>query len=296
MICFVILHYIVKEETIKCVKSIKDKVIGDKKIIIVDNFSPNNSGKELKKIYKDDNEVDVILNDINSGYASGNNKGYIYAKKNFNPEYIVILNNDVEIDSNEFTSKLYESYEKQKFHILGPDVYSTTYKLHQNPKRLHPYSYSEIKRLNEKFEKNQNLTKELKLKCIIKKYNFVLNYLYKYRRSKLNIDISKIQFDIILHGSCLILSKDFIHLYDKVFQEGGFFYYEMEMLNYICKRDGLISKYDPALKVLHHQNISTNAAFNKVIDKTLFSNKCNYESTCVFLKLMENESIDKDNI
>ena len=66
MVCFIVLHYMVKEETITCINNLK-KVFGDKKIIIVDNFSPNNSGKELKELYKNDSEIMVLLNNENSG-------------------------------------------------------------------------------------------------------------------------------------------------------------------------------------------------------------------------------------
>ena len=38
MTCFVILHYMAADETIKCVDSILNNVEGEKKIIVVDNF------------------------------------------------------------------------------------------------------------------------------------------------------------------------------------------------------------------------------------------------------------------
>ena len=55
--CFVILHYIAAEETEKCVESLL-RLAGDKKIIIVDNASPNGSGKKLQEMYRDEAAVD----------------------------------------------------------------------------------------------------------------------------------------------------------------------------------------------------------------------------------------------
>ena len=49
MVTFVILHYMVKEETINCVKSVM-ALDGEKSIVIIDNNSQNNSGKLLKKM------------------------------------------------------------------------------------------------------------------------------------------------------------------------------------------------------------------------------------------------------
>ncbi|HEM5053539.1 TPA: glycosyltransferase, partial [Streptococcus suis] len=84
MICFIILHYMVKEETIKCVESILEREMDNIQIIIVDNLSPNNSGQELFEYYKGNDIVDVLLNDENAGFASGNNVGYSYTKEKYN--------------------------------------------------------------------------------------------------------------------------------------------------------------------------------------------------------------------
>ena len=53
MVCFIILHYMVIEETLSCVENIKS-IEGNKKIIIVDNNSSNGSGKQLEDLYRDD--------------------------------------------------------------------------------------------------------------------------------------------------------------------------------------------------------------------------------------------------
>ena len=60
MVCFVILHYMALEETILCVESIRGSVEGEKKIIVVDNCSPNGSIKGLEEKYQDAGDVDVL--------------------------------------------------------------------------------------------------------------------------------------------------------------------------------------------------------------------------------------------
>lgn len=61
MISFVVLHYLVTDETIATVKSILDNV-KDCYIIIVDNDSPNNSFEDLVAFYSGYNNVFVIKN------------------------------------------------------------------------------------------------------------------------------------------------------------------------------------------------------------------------------------------
>ena len=95
MFCYIILHYKVYDETVSCVKSIQESNCNQKKIIIIDNFSNNGTGEQLQEFYKDDEEIDVLINDENLGFAKGNNVAYQYSKLKYNPDFIVIMNKDV---------------------------------------------------------------------------------------------------------------------------------------------------------------------------------------------------------
>ena len=64
----------------------------------------------------------MLINDENLGFAKGNNVAYQYSKLKYNPDFIVIMNNDVEIETNNFEEKVSEIYEREKFHLLGPDI------------------------------------------------------------------------------------------------------------------------------------------------------------------------------
>lgn len=293
MICFVILHYMVIDETIGCISSIKDKIKSTKKIIVVDNKSPNNSGEELAELYKSDDEVVILLNNCNDGFAKGNNHGFRYAKDLYSPDFIVVMNNDVEIMQHDFESRLYSEYKRHEFDILGPDIYSTTYKIHQSPKRANSYSYEEVVRLNKKYKSQLSNSIFVNIKCILKKITPLRMFVYKKRRK--DSDYTKPLTNVILHGACVIYSKKYISRYSFAFLEGTFFYYEMEILDYFCKRNGLLTIYSPDLKVAHHQNVSTNVAYKSMKEKTFFANKCNYESTLFFIKFMEENPIS-DNV
>ena len=116
---------------------------------------------------------------------------------------------------------------------------------------------------------------------------FLREIIYKKRRKK--IDYSKKYYNVPLHGACLIFSKDYIEQYANAFFDKTFFYYECEILDYICRVDNRKTVYSPDIKVEHHQNISTNVVYKNIIQKTLFANKCNYESTLAFLNYMKSK-------
>ena len=69
------------------------------KVVIVDNCSVDNSYERLKEISKND-KVICIKTDKNKGFASGNNYGARYAIKEYNADYIIFANPDVEFSDN----------------------------------------------------------------------------------------------------------------------------------------------------------------------------------------------------
>lgn len=85
MICYVILHFKNLDDTIKCVKSLKNTTDHSSRYIVVDNGSGDGSGEKLKQLYGNDTQCDVLLLPKNVGFSKGNNEGYRYAKQNFYP-------------------------------------------------------------------------------------------------------------------------------------------------------------------------------------------------------------------
>ena len=69
MIYFIILHYMVEKETEKCVDSIL-KLDGSKKIVIVDNCSPNDSFNKLNEYYINNKDVILLQTSENLGFAN----------------------------------------------------------------------------------------------------------------------------------------------------------------------------------------------------------------------------------
>ena len=110
-ISFVILHYLVSDQTKKSIDSIKKNIDTDNYIIvIVDNFSNNGSIEEIEKYVKNSEKIVVVKNEKNLGFANGNNAGIKYINQNYNCDFICVLNNDVYLKSSNIYSEIMKEY------------------------------------------------------------------------------------------------------------------------------------------------------------------------------------------
>lgn len=282
---FVVLHYMAYEMTVECISSLlqhfgKDDI----KIVVVDNASNNGSGKQLEAFYKDIDKVDVLLNPKNEGFARGNNFGYRYLKENYQPEYMIVMNNDVLIEQNDFLDKIDEIYKQTKFAVLGPDIYCPAAKKHQNPAHLNGFDKTEVQQL----------------------YNRIAQYcahpaFYYYKRETLGrlkrkilkkpqatdaIDRSKMMENVVLHGACYIFSPDFIAWRDDCFCPETFLYMEEDILHYECMANGMKMLYSPDIKVKHLEDVSTNASIKSEFKKFKMKNSEMKKSIEAFISIM----------
>ena len=121
------------------------------------------------------------------------------------------------------------------------------------------------------------------LRCYLKQFPLLRKTQAKLKKGSRNIDHSKKCYDVPLHGSCVVFSKQFVDRRKEVFFPGTFFYYEMEILDYECQMEGYKEVYDPKLKVFHHQNVSTNATYTNEVRRVRFMNQQNLASIKAFL-------------
>jgi GT2 family glycosyltransferase len=69
------------------------------------------------------NELTLIKNSKNHGFAEGNNITIEYALGNLNPEYILLLNNDTVVEPNFLTNLVKVAEKDEKIGVLGPLIY-----------------------------------------------------------------------------------------------------------------------------------------------------------------------------
>jgi GT2 family glycosyltransferase len=162
-VSIVILNWNGVEDTIECLESLYQIKYRNYDVIVVDNNSRDNSVRMIKnyvngeikvksnffdynydnkpiktteytreeslkinkKVTNGSNEekLTIIKNEKNYGFPEGNNVGIRYALKNLNPDYILLLNNDIVVDQ-DFLKELVDAGESnEKIGILGPKIY-----------------------------------------------------------------------------------------------------------------------------------------------------------------------------
>lgn len=249
---YVILHYNSIEETRACVESIRQtSAYADSRIVIVDNASPNGTGKTLADEYASADRTDVLLNDENTGFSRGNNLGYQYIREKYDADYITICNNDVVFPDRDYTEKIEKAQQETGFDVLGPDIFQTTLKIHQSPLGADAPTKRDVKRtilLNTLaklfFPLFWKLFGEKELSRIRNRKDSVSNW------------DQEIQ-DVPLMGACLVFSRQFIANHEKAFAPETFLYYEEYLLYQACKKQQLKTIYRPEIQILHNEGRST---------------------------------------
>ncbi|MFT0650354.1 glycosyltransferase family 2 protein [Lactiplantibacillus plantarum] len=279
MISFVILNYMAVKRTMKTVDEIL-QLDGPKNVVIVDNASPNGSFKLLKARYRSNPSVTLIYNKHNLGFAKGNNIGYLVAKKS-NPDFIVVMNSDMDIIQNNLIERIYKSYATHRFHIMGPDIIKKESGEHQNPQK-------------DKFnlQSLEKLQKKLVLKNRLKFLFWIRWHLFPnlHKEKRISKDrVTKTVTNCVLHGSFYVFSQDFIKDNSTCFFDKTFMYMESYILYHVATKKKYVLIYDPSIEVLHDDDASTNVSHNSRYSKAVFSNKALLQSTNEFIKLLRSE-------
>lgn len=92
--------------------------------------------------------------------------------------------------------------------------------------------------------------------------------------------------DVLLHGCCLVFSKDFFEQMDG-FYEGTFLYAEEEILYYLAKKRGMTLLYAPEVGCMHKEAVSTNFVMQDFCDAKIFLFREYHEILSAFLALMK---------
>lgn len=264
MVVFVILHYGSIDDTIKCVGSLLSVLpVGTFQVIVVDNNSPDQSGKVLAEKYKNNSLVTIILNRENTGFSRGNNVGCRYAVENYNPDFICVLNNDTFIDDALFIQKVYTIYQHEEFDALGPKIWNVKRRYNQNPFKV----LSTLEEINETLKFNKKAEKFL-FSFFPISYYFFCKYFPK--RDKYQADG--------LHGSAIIFSRQYYLKFADVFPEVTFMFGEESLLNYRKLSNNLKFVYNFDVTVFHNHSSSTKSFSNGMFGKWKFQHKLMLDS------------------
>jgi len=276
---FIVLHYKAVKATIACV----DSILGlDQKgdsilVVVVDNGSNDGSNVLLGKRYKDAQNVDVISTGKNLGFARGNNFGFEYVCRVGIPDYIIACNNDTVIPDRGFLSAVKRATAKTGFDVLGPDVFNPFTHEHQSPCGDGLVALQEIDELIEKCQKE---LKQLEHPSPRQKAYLLLrdsklgNYFAAIRHRMIDTDEfrswNKMQSGVVLHGSFLIFSHDFIVSMPWLFSPETFMYLEENFLQLNAKIRNQNIIYYPDIQICHLHGTSTAIGYSAWSQRQLF--------------------------
>lgn len=301
---FVILHYNDKaiSDTFECIESIQTSFINrdDFRIIVVENGSGDDSATLLKNKYENDLLTEVVTSNENLGFARGNNLGCKRAIERYQPQFLIVINNDTLIKQQSFLDKLYSRYNKQAFHVLGPFIYDRNL-LPQNPKLNLRTTLEEVE--NSILESNRTLNLldskvyfvKVRMRQKFKKIIQVNSRLEKYVRKLLNKEITEQEpimkelTNVGLHGSALIFTRDYYERYPEVFYPKTFMFVEEDILLYRILKDNLKSVYYPQMEIYHKEDCSTDVTLTSSYEQNKFKTQHIVNSLEIYKEFMLNK-------
>ncbi len=285
---FVVLHYITMKDTEECIESILQTIKYENfNIIVIDNGSPNDSGKLIYQKFKNHSQIDVILLGKNFGFAKGNNFGYLVAKYVYDSDFIIFINNDIIIRQQDFMEKIIDKFELEQFDILGPDIISLADGYHQNPVRLEGISKKEL-----------SAWRRYVSLLLLLNYLGLEKTLRRVKRETIGKRVmqelphDKDLINVQLHGSCMVFSPKYVSTFDGICSD-TFMYMEEDILHYQVESKGLLSIYTPDAVVYHKEDSATNATFDEEYKKRRFQYKNVLASSRVLLGMMNGRAKDK---
>ncbi len=277
-VSIIIVNWNGREYLEDCLSSVFNQTYDNFNVILVDNGSTDDSIDFVKSNFP---KVDIISLKENTGYAKGNNIGIKYALKKHNPDYILLLNNDIKIIRKDTLDKLVKIAETdEKIGIVSCDLVS--------PDGKGEPLYAKIRPLESHVVEFQEIN------------SFKLY-----------------EVDAVIGAVFLIKRKviDKIGLFDE-----GFSPFLYEDLDYCVrvKKSGFSILFVPSIKVIHYRSVSIkrvssvytsflskknsirfnmlNSSFFIVIKKIFFDNNPYSLCTCLFEKRNKNAKATLLNI
>jgi len=298
-IAFVILHYNNVDDTIDTVSSIVERIdTSNYLIVIVDNASPNNTGRLLLDRYKGSKNIHVIINNENLGFSAGNNVGINFVRQNYNADFIILSNNDIFLYENEFAKKIIQCFKRTNFAVMGPMVLTGDGRCDSNPISDQPYSRELCKKEISLFDFYLKLNRYK----LLKSYFYLQYYINKFfpffnkRKNGCIKSYDKGIFmqerkNVVLHGCFLILSKMYFEYFEGL-DSRTFMYSEENILYRHLESKGLTMLYYPEIAIYHKVGSSVRKSYLNSIQAMVFKYRIKTESHKAYLRLLDELKVD----
>ena len=262
-LCYIIIvNYNSSSNTINCINSILESTYSNFQIILVDNYSTDDSLNSLKTFYSNIDKITIIKSDKNGGYGYGVNIGLKHSILKKDCRYIWVLNNDTIIFNNTLEEFVSAEINSKNLKIWGSKVLNKDFTIQSLGCRINKYFMTT--------KHNYNGFKDI---C--------------YDKSKYKIDY--------IHGCSMFFNKDVVNRVG-LFDENYFLFYEdvdysMQSKRNnisldICNKSKIIHKENSTIKKMNYEFYSTSNRLK--IAKKYFSNKLLFVYIGIFFELIKN--------
>ena len=242
------------EDTKACVASIHEKLQGEKyEIVIVDNGSPNGSGKTLMELFGDKKGMHVLLNERNEGFARGNNVGFRYAKYSLGADFIVMLNSDTTLLHGNVQKLVEEEYGRSRCGVIGPKIITLHPPFDANPGPAQlPRFWRQLKALlfMYAFWLLSYLDMDLRVARLGRPQRRRMSMVERDEHHDERVE------NVELSGCFWVFTPAFIEIFDGLCDK-TFLYNEEPILFLRCRRAGLKTVYLPSIEIFHKGSSST---------------------------------------
>lgn len=263
---FVILHYMTTETTFNTVDSICKNIDTENyKIVIVDNASPNDSYEKLEKKYIENEDIVLIKNDKNWGFAKGNNIGFKYLKENYIVDFIILMNNDILLIDQHINQKLNKYFNIYDFDVAGPLIMTGDGRCDVNPVDYKLPSRRFVEKMVKRC-KEERLLYKLNLHFL---WSILVMFHRMLKKKVSHKDYLSISENVKLHGCFLIFSQKYIKDFSGL-NENTFMYVEEDILYAEMVGQNRNMVYLPDIKIYHMEDAATNAIRSSKKDKEMF--------------------------
>ena len=119
LVSIIILNYNGADVVTKCVQSVLATEYSNFEVIFVDNGSADGSYQSIASQFGNDNRLVLVRNNVNKGFAEGNNIGLKYAKGS----YITLLNNDTVVEKDWITETIRVAESDEKIGMIQSKLF-----------------------------------------------------------------------------------------------------------------------------------------------------------------------------
>lgn len=119
LVYIIILNWNRADDTLTCIESLFQMNYSNKKIVVVDNGSTDDS---LTKLEVHPEQINIIANKKNLGFSGGNNRGIEFALAS-EADYVMLLNNDTIVAPDLLDHLVAAAEEDLELGVVGPSIY-----------------------------------------------------------------------------------------------------------------------------------------------------------------------------